>query len=70
MKHKAASLVVACAFLLAIVVSGIPQVNSVVTTIHANCNSASTLLTDGSYPIPPLPPPPSGQLDVASALAV
>jgi hypothetical protein len=58
MKQRAALLVVAFAFLLAMVVSGTRQVNSVVTTIHANCNSASALVADGNNPTPPLPPPP------------
>jgi hypothetical protein len=58
MKKIGAVILIACALLLAIVVSGLPQVNSFVTTINAG--RSTTFLADGSGPIPPFPDlPPS-----------
>lgn len=62
MKQRAALLVVACAFLVAIVMSGGRYVNS---SAVANTNRISinaTLTADGGYPTPPLPPPPHSGL--------
>ncbi len=69
MKQRAALLGVACAFLLAIVMSGRSYVNSsaVANTNHISINA--TFTADGGYPIPPLPPPPgSGLLSHSATL--
>ncbi len=57
MKQKAALLVVACAFLLAMVMSSRSFVNrsALGNTNHISINA--TLTADGGAPTPPLPPP-------------
>ena len=56
MKHKIASVVAACAMLLAIVVAGSSHVNSVVTAVSIHHSSVGAMLADGSAPVPPFPP--------------
>lgn len=64
MKQKTAFLVVALAFLVAIVMSGFFHVNSAVTAVKANHSSINSFLADGGGPIPPFPP--SGGLAITS----
>jgi hypothetical protein len=54
MKHKIASVVVAYAMLLAIVVSGLSSVNSV-TAVRVHHGSVG-MAADGGTPVPPFPP--------------
>jgi hypothetical protein len=61
MKHKMVSVVFGCALLLAIVVSGLSSVNSVVTTsvvttVSAHRSSVNMVQADGGTPVPPFPP--------------
>jgi hypothetical protein len=56
MKHEIRSVVVVCALLLGIVISGLSRVNSVVTTVSVHHSSASTMSADGGTPVPPFPP--------------
>lgn len=56
MKHKIASVVVGCAMLLTIVVSGLSRVNSVVTAVNVHHSAVDAMPAGGGTPVPPLPP--------------
>lgn len=57
MKQIAASFVVTGALLLAILVLGRSNVNSLATAVNGHCTVANCIWADGSNPMPPFPPP-------------